>query len=1512
MNDSAPDFFIVGIGASAGGIQALEEFFSHISDHPNATFVVVQHLSPDFRSMMSEILQRKTVMQVRQVQEGMPIEAGTVYVMPPGKNILIEGREFFLTKHSSHLNYPINMFFEAMAKSFAERAIGVILTGGGSDGADGLQSISRNGGVALVQTPESAQFGSMPANAIAAGIVDKILPPDELAQAVFDIVRFTYNQKTPLQDNSSFVSQRELQKIITLLADREETDFSDYKINTLRRRIHHRCALNRCSTVEDYIAVIRDSKGERKLLRQSLLIGATRFFRDGMPWVYLTEHSLPLLLENIEEGGQLRVWVTACSTGEEAYTMAMVVDEAIAHSGKSIKAKIFATDIDHQALSFASKGVYPESITANVSAARIDRYFTRSHDKYQIKRFLREMLIFAPHDLTKNAGFSKMHLVSCRNVLIYMKEPLQQQVLRLLHFTLAPEGILFLGSSETLGDYAEDFKPLQDSSKIYQKKRNARKLLPTPSARHASISTINPIRQRKQQRKQESKIIQSAFKHAFFDREATCVMVNRENEISRVFYNSARLLEFPIGEVKMTVFDMVPTTLRLPLETAIHRAKREEESVMYTDIPFTRKERTYSIDLKVGFESEQGLLEDYLVIMFEMIATTPALTSQQTYQLSADTAAQINSLEYELQQTRENLQVTIEELEIINEEQQATNEELLASNEELQSTNEELQSVNEELYTVNTEYQRKIKELVQLNEDINNLLSSTNVGVVFLDQNLNIRRFTPAAAKVINLRSGDINRPVSDFTHQVDDISLEDFALSVLEKETFIERECFNESTQESLLLRAYPYRKESGEVDGVVLTFVEVTDLKHIQIELEETNAILETLYSTSPVGFSLHDEHLRFLKVNKVLAEINNQPVENHAGKTVLDIIPSEVGRQAMNVQQQVLNSGNPLLDIEFSGELPTKPGEYRHWTASYFPINLKDGRRWVGSVVSEITHLKRTQNALQESRNFANRLSESNPGIIYIFDLQSRQNVYTNSSVKKILGYTPEEIVAMGTELVSEIVHPDDKGELLRYYRQFVTSPINRPDDVLETEVRVRSKADRWKWLTLRSVVFGRSESGEVQQILGLGTDITPRKQSERRLIQQKQALEGAIAAAQAADSANQAKSEFLANMSHEIRTPMNLIIGTSQLLARTDLTGRQQNLLAVLRRNGDTLLMLINDILDLSKLEAHELRIDAKPFALTDMLKTMVLNFRPSTEAKGLDLRLTTDDTLPERVVGDSFRLQQVLRNLIGNAVKFTASGYIELQAHQVDQVTQATPEPLSAQNRYLRFSVRDTGIGIATDDLPNLFEPFIQSDSSSTRQYGGTGLGLTISRRIIEIMDGRIGVDSELGQGATFWFEVPLNCQTDTDGNCIVSNAALPEQDLEQNNQSQSTIRILIAEDNPDNREVVVLLLESLDYENVETAIDGKELLEKTTLNSYDLILMDCQMPEVDGYEATRQLREQNSKNRNIPVIAMTANAMQGDRDQCLAAGMNDYISKPLLMDELAETMARWASVSTDD
>ncbi|MEO1299971.1 MAG: chemotaxis protein CheB, partial [Cyanobacteria bacterium J06636_16] len=767
-------FFVVGIGASAGGIQALEAFFNHLPDHPNASFVVVQHLSPDFKSMMTEILQRRTAMTVHQIGDNTRIEAGTVYVLPPGKNAIIQNHKLHLLDRPGHLNYPINLFFESLAKDLAERAIGIVLSGGGSDGTGGLQSVSRAGGVALVQSPETAQFGSMPVSAIASGFVDKILSPKELAEAVYDIVQFVGDQ-TDEDGDEGFVTQTQLKRIIEILSDHEDIDFSDYKVNTLRRRIHHRCALTRCGTLDDYLRLLQSHSEERKLLRQSLLIGATRFFRDGDPWKALANEVLPKLLETIPDGQQLRIWVSACATGEEAYSLAIIVDEAILQSGKQIQLKLFATDIDTQALAIAAKGRYPETIAQNISSERLERYFLYQGGYFQVKKFLREMLIISPHDLTRNPGFSRMHLVTCRNVLIYMQSHLQEQVLRLLHFTLMPEGFLLLGSSENLGRFSDEFDTINSRWKLYRKRNTGNRFLPTTSPQ-PSLAILQPTRQLQGKRIQNERVekqFTALLKRCFEGSLATCLLVNGDNELERIFYNSANLLVLTLGEARLHVSQFVPAAIKLPLETSMSRARREHKTVLYNDIRLTRDDQERSVNLKVS-EYEDG--EDgRLIVIMAMTVATESPQTEQSYDISAEVTTHIAALQQELQQTRENLQVTIEELETTNEEQQATNEELLASNEELQSTNEELQSVNEELYTVNVEHQNKIRELTQLNEDIDNLLRSTGIGVVFIDRDLNIRKFTPAITEVVNIRPVDIDRPLSHFTHTLEDVDLRAF-----------------------------------------------------------------------------------------------------------------------------------------------------------------------------------------------------------------------------------------------------------------------------------------------------------------------------------------------------------------------------------------------------------------------------------------------------------------------------------------------------------------------------------------------------------------------------------------------------------------------------------------------------------------------------------------------------------------------------------------------------------------
>ncbi|MDB9524923.1 chemotaxis protein CheB [Oscillatoria sp. CS-180] len=1496
-SNSSDNFFVVGIGASAGGVQVLETFFKHIPNRPDASFVVVQHLSPDFKSMMSEILQRHTSMTVHQIDDGTPITPGTVYVLPPRKNAVISNRKLHLLDRPGNLNYPIDLFFESLAREFAEHAIGIVLTGGGSDGTEGLQSISRAGGVALVQSPETAQFGSMPVNAISSGFVDKILSPKELAEAVCDIVQFVSDQKAEQGEDEAFVTQSQLRQIIEVLSEHEDVDFSDYKANTLRRRIRHRCALSRSSSVDDYLRLLQGYSEERKLLRQSLLIGATSFFRDDHPWQILSTEVLPQLLTDMVDGQQLRIWVSACATGEEAYSLAMIVDEAIVRTNKNIQVKLFATDIDNQALAIAAKGRYSETITNNISPERLEHYFVYQDGYFQVKQFLREMLIISPHDLTKNPGFSKMHLVTCRNVLIYMQPQLQEQVLRLLHFTLRPKGFLLLGSSENLGRFSDEFDSINAKWKLFQKRETGNRFLPSATPR-STLSIVQPSRQLQGKRLQNERIekqFTALLAHCFEDELATCLLVNAENEIERVFYDSAKLLTFAPGEVRLQVTKFVPAVLKLPLETSMNRARRENKTVLYKDIYLRKNEQDYSINLKVGHYPDGP--DGQLIIIVSMAVSTVRSHDEQTYQIDAEVTNQLLELQSELQQTRENLQVTIEELETTNEEQQATNEELLASNEELQSTNEELQSVNEELYTVNVEHQNKIRELTQLNEDIDNLLRSTDIGVVFIDRNLNIRKFTPNVSEIINVFPADIDRPLSHFTHSLADVDLREFTQQILISEEAAEQEVYNYRNSDTLLMRGNPYLRGDGARDGVVLSFVKINDITAIRAKLEETNSLLENIYTTSPIGFALLDENLHYLRVNRTLAEINKYPVDETIGKHITDVLDGEVGRLAQQLHEQVLETGAPIRNRLIEGVLH-EGEQLRYWTASYFPVPLHNGQRGVAAAVTEITDLRKAEQAVEESQRFISRISESTPGIVYIYDVTTHRIIYLNNTVTALLGYTVDEVLQMDN-LLDQLVHPDDVSTLQSYYIRLIAV-----DEMTETlELRIRKKDGKWRWLEMRNVVFSHTETGEIEQFLGISTDITQRKRAERELRKQKKALEDAISMAQAADSANQAKSEFLANMSHEIRTPMNLILGTSQLLSRTDLNPQQQDLLRVLRNNGKVLLTLIDDILDLSKLEAHELRIESHAFNLKHSLHSLAEPFVHQAEQKGVQFTTEIDDAVPQTVLGDEFRIQQVLRNLLSNAFKFTETGEIRI-AVVIEQASEkATASEANPTKNALIFRVIDTGIGIEPEVQSKLFEPFIQADTSTTRQYGGTGLGLTISRRIVELMEGQIGVESVPGEGSTFWFKIPY----------AIPESETTPQPLETSENTSQPVSVqpnfLVVEDNQDNQHLLTLMLEELGYLNVEVVDDGQAFLDKLSADQadgkhYDIVLMDCQMPRLDGYEATRQFRQNEPEEQNLYIIGLTANAMQGDREKCLSAGMNDYLSKPIELEKLASILEK--------
>ncbi|MDJ0714518.1 MAG: chemotaxis protein CheB [Prochloraceae cyanobacterium] len=1093
FQSTAPEskFFVIGIGASAGGLKALEDFFENMPADNGASFIVIQHLSPDFKSLMKELLERRTRMAVYRVTDGMKLQPNSIYLIPPRNNLILENRHLRLIEQVDEgrhrFNFPINLCFQSLAADCGDRAIGVILSGTGSDGTQGLQAISEAGGITLVQSPTTAEFDGMPQSAIATGLVDRVLSPRDLAQTLYEIVRLSSHRANSSESVAAEIDRVKLKQIVGILTDEENIDFSYYKISTMSRRIYRRCSMTGFDAIEDYIAYLQESSEERKLLQEDLLIGVTSFFRDPKAWEYLEKQIFPELIEQTKPSDQIRVWVTACATGEEAYSMAILLDEAIQKSGKSVNLKIFATDIDTAALEKASKGVYSENIVNEISSERLERYFTFKDGSFYVNPKLREMLIFAPHHLAKNAGFSKMNLISCRNVLIYMQPQLQRRVMRMLHFSLIPKGILFLGAAETLGDLEDEFEPLDEKWKLFRKRRDVR--LPFFSSGTTPINrTASPSLKLNSAQPRLDPLLSRAFASFLCERRATCFLVNRDNELLHVFSDAAGLLQVPQGWMTKEIAQMMPQALQLPLTTALHRAKRENKPVLYAGIVIGEGDKVRSLNLRVTYQEAEAMATDFLMVVIEDDAKPHIPPTPEVFQVDTKATQRILELEYELQQTTENLQATIEELETTNEEQQATNEELLASNEELQSTNEELHSVNEELYTVNAEYQSKIQELTELNNDLNNLLRGTDIGVIFLDESLKIRKFTPAATVAINLVDADINRPIEHLSHNMDYFDLVGQLREAIATRQASEKEVKIVKTGSNFLMRVHPYQNETLEYEGLVVTFIKIDKLKQTQAKLERQTAELEYLYQNMPVGLALIDEEFRYIKANERLSQINGVPVEKIIGATVSQVVP-ELKDKVEPILCHVLNTGESVENLEVSGVTAAAPNVQRDWIANYHPVELPGDRRIISVVVNEITELKQAQKALQASQERL-KLTLLATGIGTWWWEPEPDRATWDDRIHRLYGISPEQMPLTYPDWL-KLIHPEDR----EMVEQRVIAALEDRQSY-EVEFRIVWPDGSIRWLAARGKVERDAQKRPIR-MLSSNIDITERRQAQADL-------------------------------------------------------------------------------------------------------------------------------------------------------------------------------------------------------------------------------------------------------------------------------------------------------------------------------------------------------------------------------------------------------------------------------
>ncbi len=862
-------FYIVGVGASAGGLEALEDFFDNMKQSRNMAFVVVQHLSPDYKSLMGELLNRHTEMKIFGAEDGMEVEAGSIYLIPRKKNMTLFHGKLFLHEREHGLNLPIDIFFRSLAEEQGEHAIGIILSGTGSDGTRGVRAIKEAGGMVMVQDEETAKFDGMPRSAILTGIVDYILSPDQMSGELENYTTGKLSISTT-QQHAISAERNSLSKTLALIKKKTGIDLSFYKENTVIRRIERRMGINQFEKLSDYVRYLEESPNEIQILYKEILIGVTSFFRDPEAYEIIKEKVLPEIANSKSPFDQIRVWVAGCSTGEEAYSLAIMILEFLEENELNNDVKVFATDIDRDALEIASYGIYPESIAADANIERLNKFFYKKGDSYQIIPKIREKVIFAYHNVFKDPPFGKIDLISCRNMLIYFQNVLQKKVLTNFQFSLNPVAFLFLGSSETVGEFSNYFSIYDSKWKIYSYIGSVKPkdinldYQEIPASRNtAPIVGRNVQKGQYIEQSQMGKRDLSLYERLLEQFIPPSVLVNEERQVIHIFGDVNEYLQLPFGKMNLDILKMANSNLTVPMSQGLKTVQEENRDVHYRDIIFQGSKGNRMINMSIRvFQGLKGTR--YFVITFQTVEDN--ITDEvaaQSFNMDESVKDHIDELERELQYTRDNLRSTIEELETSNEELQATNEELISSNEELQSTNEELQSVNEELITVNSEYQKKIEELTELNDDMNNLLNSTDIGTIFLDKDLTIRKFTPQSTNQINIIKSDIGRSISNFSHNlkydtfIDDIN--EVIRTLNPRETEVQT-----VNDQWLLMKIQPYRAAGDQISGIVLSFVDITGRKKMESALKREQDLLMRVLKSAPIAITMVDNEGKIVMVN------------------------------------------------------------------------------------------------------------------------------------------------------------------------------------------------------------------------------------------------------------------------------------------------------------------------------------------------------------------------------------------------------------------------------------------------------------------------------------------------------------------------------------------------------------------------------------------------------------------------------------------------------------------------
>ncbi len=1343
------DHYLIGIGASAGGLEAIHQLFDYFPNNSSFSFVIIQHLSPDHKSLMAELLSKHTRMQVQEAEDNMYTRPNCVYVLPSGNQLTLEHGRLRLTEktRTREPNFAIDVFFESLAKDRGVYAIGIILSGTGTDGTKGIKAIKDAGGMVVVQDPMSAKFDGMPRSAIHTGFADYVLTPDLMPDEILE-----YTQKLPL---IKALSERDiqgsddavLQEILDLVCRHTKTDFKSYKLGTIYRRIQKRMDSLTIKTMSEYQAHMHENPTEIKVLCQEFLIGVTKFFRDIEAFNLLEEEVIPSIIATKPEGEYVKVWITACSTGEEVYSVAMLFRECFQKLGREPLLKIFATDIDQRAITHASKGSYPASIAKDVSAERLKRFFYEQGNRYIINEKIRRLVIFAQHDLQKDPPFGRIDLISCRNMLIYLNPLLQQKVLSLFSFSLNIQGYLLLGPSEQLGEVSTYFSEVNHKWKLFKKTKERRGVqqntvlrefspAPTPQ-KYSSAGALQLLQ----------------YNEAFIDAVAdgfkiTGLYVDEAYQLLHGIGDINRFLKFPDGRLNFNLLKMVPQELAVVLSVGIRKALKQEEQVIARQVTLKLDGEECMIYVSIRLVGAEKKQPRQVLVMLQQLAPVELKpkheASPETSITGQDYYQQLAAMEEELKEAREGLHLTVQDLSASNEELQSSNEELMTTNEELQSSNEEMQSLNEELHTVNTEHQLKIKELQELNEDLDNYIRSSNIGQIFVNQNLMIRKYTPIIREIINLIDSDTGRPVYHLSHNLKHTNLSQDIWEVNHTSQELEREV--ETTEgRCFLMRIIPYLKHDGSKDGVVISFVDITNLKRLN---NVVHGVLNSSLNSIMAFQAVRNEKDKITDfswnlMNRKIEELLQKSFAQLENTSVLAALPYlkqtglfskfagvvETGKAIHLEQLLTTDKGKVWYEIAAvkmgdgltvtMADITDKKHSAEKILMAYEEIKLAETN--LLKLNNELEHrvAERTQ-AIAASEERFRLVSMATNDVVWDWNIVANE-LWWSESLSTVLGFEPSQVEPGANGFFNKI-HPEDHQRIVKG----LNHAINNGFDQWSDEYRIAKTDGTYAYVSNRAHIL-QNEYNLPYRVLGSFIDLSDLRATQERLQLVNEHLV----------RVNEDLDTFVYTASHDLKAPIANIEGLLLLLEDQikwsgPLEGEPtEPLFVMLKASISRFQNVIKDLTDIAKVQ-RDVDSVAERLDLQEVVENVKINLQDLFTQKQVALVIDFEEA--SHVNFSKTNLYSIFYNLISNAIKYSSPAR-----------TPVIYLKTTVNDEFTCLSVSDNGSGISETNISKIFTLFKRFHA----HIEGTGMGLYIVKRMIDNAGGSIEVESIEGERTTF-------------------------------------------------------------------------------------------------------------------------------------------------------------------